>query len=145
MLAILFGGLLLGAAAAQPQAVHSVRLDHVSGPVHAQYRGDVTIRHRQTGSVAPGGRASTLRCTWAADLTVEREARHGSGILSRSLRRDRVLKGNRPGWCGQHKAAIAEEVARQDDVVRAQMLALAEQDSRELHAEVDRLVARTQG
>ncbi|MEG8024851.1 hypothetical protein QP162_11080 [Sphingomonas aurantiaca] len=33
---------------------HQNQVDHHSGPVAVQYRGDVAITHKQVGAVAPG-------------------------------------------------------------------------------------------
>lgn len=150
MLSTLVAGLLLGApaAAAEPVATleHRVRLDHAAGPVDAQYRSRVTLTHQQLGSAAPGGRPSTLRCAWRADLVVEREARPASGaVLQRALRREAAAEGSRPGWCSTQRAAIAREVAGRTRALQGELAALAEEDRDVLAAEIDRLHRGTGG
>lgn len=136
----LIGLALLAATPAFAQD-HVVRLDHRDQPVEARYRGAIAITHRQVGAVVPGGRAATLRCTWRADLTVTREAR-GAGITAaRSLSRDGVLAGSRPGWCDTSRRAIAEEVAARAGEVDDHVRALAQEDHAPLRAELDRLSA----
>ncbi|WP_093330352.1 hypothetical protein [Sphingomonas rubra] len=121
---------------------HVVTLDHRSGSVEARYRGAVMVTHRQIGAVAPGGRASTLRCTWHADLAVTREARGTVGIAaSRSFGRDGLFAGSRPGWCDTARRAIADEVASRAGEVDTHLRALAQEDHAPLRAELDRLHA----
>lgn len=137
--------LLLGSATAvAPLAEHQVRIDHPSGAVDARYRADVAISHRQTGSVMPGGRGSTLRCLWSVDVAVVRDARHASGaLLSRAMRRDAALTGSRAGWCDAGRGAIAQEVARRHDAIRDHVMAVAREDHPTLRAELDRLHGET--
>lgn len=142
------GSIVVGAAIAMLSAVpafaseHRVRLDHPVGAVEAVYRADVAIAHRQVGASTPGGRASTLRCMWTAGVTVDREARHDSGrVMTRSIRRDAVAEGSRPGWCDGQRQAIAREVAMRTDRVRQEMLAIAREDHSVLRAELDQLHA----
>lgn len=142
MTKLLAAGLLLGALAAAPAAAndHSVRIDHHAGPVDAQYRAVTKVAHKQVGAVVPGGRASTLRCAWSAGVTVDREARLPSGAtMTRSIHRDDVISGSRPGWCSAQREAISKDVAARTDKVRDHMLAVAHEDRAELHAELDRL------
>ena len=137
------GGLAAGLAiAAGPAGAteHRVRVEHRGGAVDAVYRADVAIDHRQVGAVGPGGRPSTLRCVWSAGVTVEREARHGSGrVMTRAIRRDDVAQGSRHGWCDGQRDAIAKDVAARTDRVRDAMLAAAEEDRSVLRAELDTL------
>ncbi len=141
MTRIWIAGLVLGGiAAAAPAAEHKVRVDHHSGAIDAHYRAGVTIAHRQVGAAGPGGRASTLRCQWSAGVTIDREARHASGTtMLRTISRDDVVEGSRPGWCDGQRRAIAEEVARRTDAVRDHMMAVAAEDHGVLRAEADRL------
>lgn len=134
-------GLLLGAPTSE--IAHSVRLDHAAGPVHADYRMRIDVRHDQVGVAGPGGRPSTLRCRWQADLVVDRHARHASGTLHRALREERVASGSRPGWCTTNRAAIAKDVARATEDMRGAVQALARQDTETLRAELDQIGPRT--
>jgi hypothetical protein len=138
----LTAGLLLGSLFAAPAMgmEHHVALDHHGGPVKAVYRGAVDVTHRQSGSTAPAGRTSSLRCQWQAGLTVDREARQGPGtMMTRSLRHDGVIGGSRPGWCGAQTRAIAREIENRGHELRARMVRVAEQDEPLLHSELDRI------
>lgn len=140
-------GFLLGAAMVVPPGgmSHSARIDHRSGAVQTDYNADVRVTHRQIGAVGVGGRPSTLRCLWRAGLVVERQARHASGsTLARSFSQDSVVEGSRPGWCSAQTAAIAEEVASREEVLKARLMLLAQEDHSVLHAEIDRLHGATQ-
>lgn len=138
-------GLMLGSMAASDGALeHRVQMDHHSGPVAVRYSADVGVTHKQIGAVTTGGRPSTLRCQWSANVTVHREARADSGVaLVRSASRDGVIEGSRPGWCSANRNAIAQEVARRHDAVRDHLQAVAQEDHGLLRAEMDRLHTET--
>ncbi len=139
---LLFAAGLLLAAAPLASPEHVVRIDHHAGPVDARYRSAVTIDHRQVGAAGPGGRPSTLRCAWRADLAVHREAHNTAGLsAARSFGREGVLTGSRPGWCETGKRAIADEVAARADELDSHLRALAQEDHAPLRAELDRLHA----
>ena len=142
---LMIAGLLLGGVAASDDALeHRVRIDHHSGPVAVRYSADVGVTHKQIGAVTTGGRPSTLRCQWSANVTVHREARADSGAtLMRSASRDGVIEGSRPGWCSANRTAIAQEVARRQESVRDHLQAVAQEDHGLLRAEMDRLHAET--
>ena len=141
---VMIAGLLVGAAAATPASAnvatieHATRVDHRSGPVDARYRGDVVVRHRQIGTAAPPGRAATLSCVWAADVTVVREAKTADGVMmTRNYVTKDVAKGQKPGWCNTQRDAIAKEVAarvKDTEVVKQQ---LAREDVDRLQAEIE--------
>jgi hypothetical protein len=134
-------GLALGLSAIMTAVTvdHATRIDHQSGPVDVQYRSVVRISHKQVGSVAPGGRPSTLGCRWKADMMVAREAKAASGtMLTRNFVREGVASGNRPGWCSTHHASIASQVARQTRDLDRHMISVAEEDHEVLRAELDR-------
>ncbi|MDP1026428.1 hypothetical protein Q5H91_04325 [Sphingomonas sp. KR1UV-12] len=139
---LLAAGLMLGAAAAAqvPPVDHVVRVDHDSGPVDARYNGNVAMTYRQVGATAPGGRPSTLRCLWSADMVVDRQARAISGsTLARSFSRQAVMNGSRHGWCDAHRAAIDQEVAARRDDLHGHVRAMAAEDHEILRHEIDRL------
>ncbi|MES2271995.1 MAG: hypothetical protein V4533_14015 [Pseudomonadota bacterium] len=144
MTSVIVAGLSLGllAAASSAAAEHRVQIDHRSGAVDAHYRGNVDVSHKQIGSAAPGGRASSLRCAWTAKISVNREARHASGaVMTRAFESDTIVKGSRPGWCSTNTAAIAQDVALRTDDIQRHLLAAAEKDHAVLTAEVERLGA----
>lgn len=137
---MLSAALVLGLATAAPgaQVDHTTRVDHDSGPVTAQYRGQVDIRHKQVGTVAPGGRASTLRCDWSARLTVARQATATSGrTMHRSFVSEPALTGSRIGWCSTHREAIAKEVATRASDLDRRLQEVAREDHDVLRAELD--------
>jgi hypothetical protein len=142
---LLIAGLALGGAVASDGALeHRVQLDHHSGPVAVRYSADIGVTHKQIGAVTTGGRPSTLRCLWSANVTVHREARSAGGTaLMRSAAQDRVIEGSRPGWCSTNRSAIAQDVARRHDAVRDHLQAVAQEDHGLLRAEMDRLHAET--
>lgn len=129
--------LMAAAAPAVPPLVlpeHRVRLERAD----VRYRGTVAVAFRQVGVPAPGGRASSLRCRWSADLTVEREALAPSGRASaRVIARERALEGSRPGWCDGHARAVEREVAARSDRLRRALLRIAGRDRPRLPAELD--------
>ena len=135
-------GLVLAAtgAALGMTVDHQNRVDHHSGPVAVKYRGDVAITHKQVGVVAPGGRASSLRCDWAATMTVARHAVAASGTrLVRSIDSEPVVSGTRPGWCATSHRAITKEVASRTADMQAHLEVLAQEDETMLRAELDRI------
>jgi hypothetical protein len=135
-------GLLLGALAMAPGGAldHSVRVEHSGGPADVHYRGNVAVEYRQIGAAGSPGRPSSLRCTWQANLVVDREARHASGsTMTRSLAREATIGGVRPGWCTTHRRAVAQEVAARTEELRGHVVALAQEDHQALRAELDRL------
>ncbi|WP_312490474.1 hypothetical protein [Sphingomonas sp.] len=142
---LLIAGLALGAAVASDGALeHRVQLDHHSGQVAVHYRADVGVTHKQIGAVATGGRPSTLRCLWSANMTVHREARATNGAtLTRSAAHDNVIEGSRPGWCSTSRQAIAQEVAQRRDALHDHLQAVAQEDHPTLRAEMDRLHPET--
>jgi hypothetical protein len=118
---------------------HRTQVDHASGSVEARYVGTVQLVPRQLGSPGPGGRPSTLRCEWRANLAVEREARHETGgLLSRSIVDSDGLKLTRPGWCNSSRSAVVAEVAARSDVLQERLLAIAAEDRAALLEQVER-------
>ena len=119
---------------------HQNEVDHRSGPVAVKYRGDVVITHKQVGAVAPGGRASSLRCDWAASMSVARHAVAASGArLVRSIDSEPVVSGTRPGWCVMSHGAIKKEVAAKAADMRQHLMMLAQEDEQMLRVELDRI------
>jgi hypothetical protein len=139
---MLVAGLALSAATAPlgMRVDHQTQIDHHSGPVAVSYRGDVAVTHKQVGTVAPAGRVSTLRCQWAANMIVARQAiAAGGASLSRTMETAPILTGSRPGWCSTHQAAITKEVARKTAAMQQHLQELAQDDHQMLRAELDRL------
>lgn len=133
-------GMALGACLASPALAleHEVVIDHADGPIAADYRGSVTVSTRQVGAAGAAGRPSTLRCEWTASLNVERVAKVGETLRSqRSIRRDDVESGSKPGWCETNAKAIDKLVDARRDSFRSAMLALVEQDRSALLAEAE--------
>ncbi|MEG3170349.1 hypothetical protein U1737_19350 [Sphingomonas sp. LB3N6] len=119
---------------------HQNEVDHRSGPVTVKYRGDVVITHKQVGAVAPGGRASSLRCNWAASMSVARHAVAASGTrLLRSIDSRPVVSGTRPGWCVASHGAIKKEVAAKAADMQQHLMTLAQEDEQMLRIELDRI------
>jgi hypothetical protein len=140
--------LALGLALAAPEPVHATlehraSFEHAGANVDAHYRARVVLVRRQVGAVAKAGMPSSLRCAWRAHLRVEREARSGEKLrLNRSIDREAVLSGSRPGWCGVSEAAVRDEIARRSDEIRVHLLAMANEDQMMLKAEIEPAGAR---
>ncbi len=138
----LTAGLVLAAtgAALGLTVDHQNQMDHRSGPVAVKYRGDVVITHKQMGAVAPGGRPSSLRCDWAASMSVARHAVAASGTrLVRSIDSEPVMSGTRPGWCVASHGAIRKEVAAKAAHMQQHLMMLAQEDEQMLRVELDRI------
>lgn len=137
-------GLIMSPPIGEPE--HRVRIDHVSGPVDAEYRPSLRIATRQIGTAASPGKPSTLACAWRAGLTVDRHARSTSGAsFRRSIDRDGVIEGRRAGWCSTHRAAIGREVARRSGTVRGHLTDVAQEDHPVLRKELDHAHRKTAG
>ncbi|TKD51549.1 hypothetical protein [Sphingomonas baiyangensis] len=115
-------------------------IDLPSGAVTAEYRGDVEIATKQIGAVAPGGRPSTLRCSWTASLNVERQATGGGVIAARSFTLPKVAEGSRSGWCDGQRKAIGKEVAQRVQT-GAYLERAANADRGKLRADFDQLAS----
>ncbi len=138
----LTAGLVLAAtgAALGLTVDHQNQMDHRSGPVAVKYRGDVVITHKQMGAVAPGGRPSSLRCDWAASMSVARHAVAASGTrLVRTIDSEPVMSGTRPGWCVASHGAIRKEVAAKAAHMQQHLMMLAQEDEQMLRVELDRI------
>ncbi len=138
----LTAGLVLAAtgAALGMTVDHQNQVDHRSGPVAVKYRGDVVITHKQVGAVAPGGRPSSLRCDWAASMSVARHAVAASGTrLVRSIDSEPVISGTRPGWCVTSHGAIKKEVATKSADMQQHLVKLAQEDEQILRVELDQI------
>lgn len=139
-------GVVLAACLASPALAleHEVVIDHDLGPIAADYRGSVTVETRQVGAAGVAGRPSTLQCQWTATLNVERVAKVGTALQSRrSLTREDVAAGSRPGWCPNDTQAADRFVDVRGERLRSAMLALVEQDRAALIAEADTATTRS--
>lgn len=130
---------LLSLAVATAPAAITTTINHASGPVTAVYSGRISIDRQQVGTIAPPGRASTLRCRWVAHLIVDRRASATDGATAgRTFTRSAIAQGSRPGWCGSGAARIDAAVATEAE--RHLALAAAE-DRRLLLDEIERIAA----
>jgi hypothetical protein len=139
---------LLGAALASPALAleHEVVIDHEAGPIAADYKGSVTVETTQIGTPGVAGRPSSLACKWTATLNVERVAKVGEALQSRrTLTRDNVASGSRPGWCESSAKAIDKIVDSRTDSFRSAMLAMAEQDRAAIVAEAETATRNSRG
>jgi hypothetical protein len=139
---------LLGAALASPALAieHEVVIEHEAGPIAAGYKGSVAIETTQIGTPGVAGRPSSLACKWTAALNVERVAKVGDARQSRrSLTRENVASGSRPGWCEANAKAIDKIVDSRTDSFRTAMLAMVEQDRAAILAEAETVTGNTRG
>ena len=130
---------LLAAATlvSESPGLHRVAVEHRGAPLEARYDAKVTTRLEQVGMSA-GTRMSTERCLWTANVEVQRHVvGGGERALSKTLPDSRTLTGSRHGDCRAARDGIAQEVARRSDDVRAHVIAVAERDRTDLHAEID--------
>lgn len=136
---VLIGSALAALVASPALALeHEVVIDHVSGPIAADYQGSVTIETTQVGAAGVAGRPSTLRCNWTATLNVERVAKVGETLQSRrTLSSEDVASGSKPGWCESNEKAIDKLVSTRSESMRSAMLALVEQDRATILAEAE--------
>lgn len=135
-----FAGLLVGAFLASPALAleHDVVIEHGAGTIAADYDGSVHIETRQVGAVGAGGRPSTLSCEWTAALNVERTAKVGTTLQTRrTISRENVARGRKPGWCDTHTKAIDALVDAHRETFHSAMLELVEQDRSVILAEAD--------
>ncbi|WP_242416520.1 hypothetical protein [Sphingomonas panni] len=133
-----FATIVALAAGTAPQHVVTIR-HAAAGSARVEYRATPSIRYRQLGAVAPGGRPSTLRCSWSADLIVDRVATLDAGtMLSRSFVRRGIVDGSRPGWCGSSRAVIEGEAGKRIGSTDRHVQAAAAADRPVLIAELDR-------
>lgn len=139
-----FAGLMAAGLASPALALeHEVVIDHPAGTIAADYKGAVKIETRQVGAAGVAGRPSTLRCEWTASLSVERTARVGEALQTRrSMTREDVASGSRPGWCETSAKAIDRLVEARRDTFRSAMLELADQDRTAILAEAESAVRR---
>ena len=132
--------MILAIATGAPDASHTIVVPHASGKAQVEYRGNLAIEHRQVGSVAPGGRASTLRCRWTANLHVERNATHTSGsTASRSFVINDVARGHHPGWCPANTNKRSRDAALQAMDINKHLKRAITADHAMLDAELDQL------
>lgn len=124
--------LLTIAAAA---ATHTTHIEHRGAPVEAVYSARTDIRMRTVGAHTPN-RMDNRRCQWTATIVVERQL-SSRPVLARTLNGDRPLSGSQSGPCGAGTSEIEREVARRDDLIQGQLLAVAERDRASLLAELD--------
>lgn len=122
-------------AIAAAAATHTTQIEHRGAPVEAVYSARTDIQMRTVGAHTPN-RMDGRRCQWTATVVVERQL-SSRPVLARTLQGDRPLSGSQSGPCTARTSEIEREVARRDDVIRAQLLAVAERDRTPLLAELD--------
>ena len=147
-LMILATAALAQAAPAQPAGpaiwTHDVPVAYGGGQAIARYSALPEINTRQVG-MAAGARMSTVRCDWTADIGVERRLAYPGKATTgvRKLVGMKTLKGSRPGDCTINRRNIDRDIAAQADAINAHLVAVAEQDQRELRAEIETLAPPT--
>jgi hypothetical protein len=122
-------------ALAAAAATHTTQIEHRGTPVEAVYSARTDIQMRTVGAHTPN-RMDSRRCQWTATIVVERQL-SSRPVLARTLQGDRPLSGSQSGPCTTQTSEIEREVARRDDVIKAQLLAVAERDRTPLLAELD--------
>ncbi len=143
-----FAGLAFPALAADYQGFrHQVDVPHGESQVTAVYQPKTLVSYRQVGNMTPN-RASTARCMWKAEISVERHlqapAGQGSHVV-RTLVPTKLIEGSTNGRCAQGKQQASIAIARRSDEVRAHVLAVAAEDRNALMAELNVIGASPAG
>lgn len=125
----------MAAAAATPQATHSVQIDHGETPVRATYSARAEFRYKTVGARTPN-RMDTQRCQWTATIVVDRALSHGPA-LGRTVSNDKRFSGSEAGACTPGRQSGARNLARHDTAIRDHLTAVAEKDRAPLLAELD--------
>jgi hypothetical protein len=125
----------MAAAAATPQATHSVQIDHGGTPVQATYSARAEFRHKTVGARTPN-RMDTQRCQWTATIVVDRALGHGPA-LGRTVSTDKRFSGSEAGACTPGRQPGVRNLARHDMAIRDHLIAVAEKDRAPLLAELD--------
>ena len=119
---------------------HDVPIDGGPVPLTLRYDAEVTVQHRQLGSVAPGGRTDTLRCHWTASAPIRRtlvsRSDAGRQLPLASTGALEPMKGHRPGWCDANRGAIAAAVEARLPALRTELVAFAERDRPHVSSEI---------
>ncbi|MDB5717985.1 MAG: hypothetical protein JWM38_1412 [Sphingomonas bacterium] len=136
VLLVLLAGSAFGTPPPSTDARHSIQLDYRGTPVEVVYEAISKVRHKQIGA-APPTRSGTVRCTWTATIDVTRRLAGSPAGSARTISSEQPLRGSRHGDCMTNRRAIAKELAAQSPAVRSHLLAVAERDRPQLHAELD--------
>ncbi|WP_426167457.1 hypothetical protein [Sandarakinorhabdus sp. DWP1-3-1] len=113
--------------------VHSVPARPGSA-IAATYEARPVVTTRQIGTAA-GTRMGTMRCTWKAEIAVERRLA-GAGVV-RTLAPTRTMKGSRPGDCISGRRAIDRDIAALAPDIRSHIEMVAARDQQDLRAELE--------
>lgn len=125
---------LLAQATPVATIVHSVPAQ--PGAIAATYEARPMVTTRQIGTAA-GTRMGTMRCTWKAEINVERRLSGGDGSAVRALAPSKTMKGSRPGDCMTSRSAIDREIAALAPDIRSHLEQVAARDQQDLRAELD--------
>ena len=142
---VLLATATLGAATPTPSAwTHAVPINHDGTQATATYRALPDVTTRQVG-MAAGTRPSSVRCDWRAAIMVERQlvAAGKAATSVRQLPAMKTLKGSRPGDCHANQRNIDSDIASRSGAINAHLLRVAEQDQRDLRAEIATLAPPT--
>lgn len=128
------------ADATPAQWTRSVAVAHGGVQATATYEARPRVITREVG-MAAGTRMSTVRCVWTAEIATERRlTQPGSATeIRRTLASTKTIKGQRPGYCAQARPGIDQEIASKAAEIDAHLLAVSNQDQRELRSEVETL------
>jgi hypothetical protein len=130
------------AQATPAEWTHSVPVTAGNRTTTATYVARPNVTTRQIG-MAAGPRTSTMRCTWTADITVERRLGDASAADARDVAATKTLNGSRHGSCIANRKAIDQEIAAKAPEINAHLLAVAERDQRQLRTEIETLAPPT--
>lgn len=127
--------LSLIALAAAAVASHSVTVDHHGATLKANYTARTHIETKTVGARTPN-RMDMQRCEWTVRVMVDRALDHGPA-LARTIAGDRRLSGSNAGACASQRGLHDRIVAKYQDDIQSQLLAVAQRDQAPLIAELD--------
>ncbi len=138
---------MMGSAAvpaSAPTVSHSVPITHGATTATAIYDAKPQISTRSIG-LSPGTRQGSRRCLWTAEIVVERHLKGEDSVAMRTLAPGKTLSGSRPGHCHNSTRAIHEEIAARTPEIREHLMAVAEQDGRDLRTELEAMGSPSAG
>lgn len=124
----------LAAAAPQQQAV----VHHRGNAYEVNYQPQVRASMKTVGMSA-GTRMSTERCSWRAEVQVERTLRRQGEALAHAklLPAATVIEGSRHGSCAQAREAVDQDQLAKLDHVQQHLAQVAARDRATLLADID--------
>lgn len=122
-------------ALAAAAATHSIPIEHHGTAMQATYTARADVKTRTVGARTPN-RMDMQRCNWTATVVIDRRLDHGPA-LARTIASDTRFSGSEAGACTAGAKLEQRVLARHQDRIHTQMMAVAAQDRAPLLAELD--------